>query len=416
MRKLILATESFPYGKGESTFIMPELDRWREHFEVTILSHADSRQQKDGISREVPKGVKVMCFGRPQLSAFDKVKASVLFLLDPDGRTEIREILREKKAVRERIYQSLSFYAQALADQRKLRQSGILSADEKVVCYSFWYSYFCYSMAREKRRHPNLQLVTRTHGIDLYHERIPGRRQPFRHQMERRLDALLFACEYGAEYYAAHVMDGRMSGNILHVCRLGIERPGRQMPVSRKEEKELLSCSNMIPLKRIELIIDGLAQAEGVKIHWTHIGDGEESEKLREYAEQILGGKENVRYTFKGYVEDVRAYYEHNQVDCFITTSETEGGCPLSLQEAMSYGVPVIGTDVGGITEMIADNGILLPANPTAAGIADAVRTVLTQESQKLQKMKLASYQKWADEFDIDKCFNKIYVVIEKLV
>lgn len=413
MRKLILATESFPYGKSEFTFILPELERLRQRYEVILLSHADREQQRAGIFCEIPEDVKVICLGRPELSVFDKLKALMLFLGDRDGQAEMKEIFKSRTAVKERLYQSISFYAQALADQKRLRQSGVLTTEEKAIYYSFWYSYFCYSMAREMNRYPNIHMVTRTHGIDLYHERIPGGRQPYRHQMERKLDAILFACEYGAKYYESCVKDERTKKNILHVCKLGIEQPGRQMPVSQKEEKELLSCSNMIPLKRIHLIIDGLAQIEEEKIHWTHIGDGSEMQRLREYAEKKLGNKGNIRYTFAGFVEDVRAYYEHDQVDCFITTSETEGGCPVSIQEAMSYAVPVIGTSVGGITEMIADNGILLPKEATAEEIAEAVRKIASLDEEKLQKVKAASYQKWAAEFDADRSFDRLYEILK---
>lgn len=415
MKKLILATESFPYGKSEFTFILPELERLRKRYEVIILSHADPKQQRAGVFCAVPEDVRVLCLGRPQLSVLDKLKAILLFLTDRDGQMEIREILENRSARRERLYQSLSFYAQALADQKKLRQSGVLSADEKMIYYSFWYSYFCYSMVRELRRYPNIHMVTRTHGIDLYHERIPGGRQPLRHVMERGLDSILFACAYGASYYESHVKAERTKRSLLQVCRLGIEQPGRRMPLSEKEEKELLSCSNVIPLKRIRLIIDGLARIEDVKIHWTHIGDGIQLEQLRDYARQKLENKSNIRYTFAGFVEDVRAYYDRHQVDCFITTSETEGGCPVSIQEAMSYGVPVIGTSVGGITEMIADNGILLSKDPAAAEVAEAVRKIVSQEEQELLKMKEASYQKWAAEFDADKSFERLDDILKKL-
>lgn len=415
MTKLILATESFPYGRGEKTFILPEIERLRQYYDITIVSHANGEQMKEGLCCELPEDVKAVCFGRPCLTAWDKVKALVSIFLDRDGRTELREILKGGANKGERLYQSLSFYAQSRVDQRKLRQSHILTANEPMIYYSFWYTYFCYSMVREKHRYPAVPIVTRTHGVDLYHERIPGGRQPFRHQMEKHLDAILFACVYGQRYYTSHVKNEETSEDKMHVCKLGTERPGRQMSADGREEWELLSCSNMIPLKRIQLIIDGLAQIQELKLHWTHIGDGEVMQQMREYAKRMLGDKDNIRYTFEGFVGNVHAYYEHNRVDCFITTSKTEGGCPVSIQEAMSYGIPVIGTDVGGITEMIADNGILLPAEPPAAEIAGAIRKIMTQEKQELQKMKRASYQKWESEFDIDKSFRKVHEIFEDL-
>ncbi len=414
MRKLILATESFPYGRGEKTFILPEIERLRQHFDITIVSHANREQMEEGICAELPGDVKVVCLGRPQLSLFDKIKALISMFTDRDGRVEIREILKDKGNKGERFYQSLAFYAQARVDQKKLRKSGVLSVEEPFIYYSFWYTYFCYSMIREKNRQSNIRVITRTHGVDLYHERIPGGRQPFRHQMETRLDAIVFACAYGAQYYKIYVKDSSTDSSRLHVCKLGIEAPKRQMPAGQEEERELLSCSNMIPLKRIQLIVDGLAQINALKIHWTHIGDGSERQKLQEYAEQKLGDQGNIRYTFTGYVEDVRAYYEQNQVDCFITTSETEGGCPVSIQEAMSYGVPVIGTAVGGITEMIADNGILLSADPDKGEVASAIQRILTLEESDLQKVKAAAYRKWQEEFDADKSFDRMYQILNK--
>lgn len=413
MTKLILATESFPYGKGERTFILPELERLRQYFDITIVSHANRDQIKEGISEELPKDIKVVCLARPQLTALDKVRALISVFTDRDGRMEVREILAGKADRRVQFYQSLAFYAQARADQKKLRQSGILSVEEPVIYYAFWYTYFCYSMIREKRRYPNVHVVTRTHGVDLYHERVPGGRQPFRHQMEKQLDAILFACEYGAGYYAACAKDKQTSADKLHVCKLGIEGAGRQMPVGRSEEWELLSCSNVLPLKRIHLIIDGLAQIQKAKIHWTHIGDGSELADMERYAAEKLKDKDNIRYTFTGFLKDVHAYYQHNQVDCFITTSATEGGCPVSIQEAMSCGIPVIGTDVGGITEMIRDNGILLSAEPDQDEVAGAILGVMTQERHDLEKMKAAAYRKWKEEFDIHKSFEKVLRILQ---
>lgn len=413
MKKLFLATESFPYGRSERTFILPELERLKAHYDITILSHADRDQVKGGMTAKVPAGVRVICLGRPQLSAADKIRAFLSFFTDRDGRMELREILSQKGNRQQRIYQSAAFYAQSAADLKKLRRSGILSDDISALYYSFWYTYYCYSMIRVRKRYPNIRIVTRAHGVDLYHERVPGGRQPYRHQMERNLDALVFACEYGKRYYEDYVKDGRTDSGRLHVCRLGIEEPRRRMPLEGGVWK-ILSCSHVIPLKRIRLIIDGLARVEGAQIFWTHIGDGSAFEETRQYAAEKLEAKDNIQYRFTGFVQDVHAYYETQQVDCFITTSETEGGCPVSIQEAMSYGIPIIGTDAGGITEMIGDNGILLKHDPDPDEIAAAIRKIMEMEEGELQRMKAASYQKWREEFDIDENFGKLYEVLDR--
>lgn len=415
MQKLLLATESFPYGRGEKSFILPELKRLAEDYDITILCHAD---RAEAANAELPETVRVICLGRPVIRMKDKVKALLHYIFHRDGWREIKEILSEKANRKERLYQSLAFYAQALADEQSLKKSGALSKDENIIYYSFWYTYFCYSMVRMKSRYPNVRILTRTHGHDLYHERIPGGRQPFKHQMERQLEKIVFACEYGRNYYEVNVRDQHTDPDKLSVCRLGIEPAMRQMPYRESEVFHLISCSNVIGLKRLELIIDGLADIEDIQVQWTHIGDGEAYEHVKRYAAEQLDGSKNISYRFTGYLENeaVCDYYMTNQVDCFITTSATEGGCPVSIQEAMSYGVPVIGTQAGGITEMIDGNGILLPENPTGQDVAEAIGNMYHLEKEVYQEMQRQSLRIWEKEFDIGQAVVNIRSILEKIM
>lgn len=413
MTKILLATESFPYGRGEKTFVLPELSRLAKEYDVTVISHADEKQIVEGWKGiKLPAGVHVVSHPRPQFAGRDKGKALFRFLTDRDGREEIRRILRDKKQRRVRLYQSLSFYAQALADQRLLQKSGLLSGDEEMIYYSFWYDYYCYSMVREKRKYPGVRIVTRTHGRDLYHERVPGDRQPLRAQMERGLDGIAFACAYGRDYYDTYVRNTDFPTDRLQVCRLGTEAASRFMPAYAGGVWQLLSCSNVIPIKRVERIIDGLALIDGLSLCWTHIGDGGSLEEIKAYAREKLGKKENISFEFAGFVENAGAWYRTNQVDCFITTSATEGGCPVSIQEAMAYGVPIIGTDVGGITEMIAGNGILLSADPDGEEVASAVCRLCSLDGEKLGRMKEKSLSLWREMFFAEACYQKIRAVL----
>lgn len=414
MTRILLATENFPYGMGEKSFVLPELTRLVKEYDVTVISHADERQIAEGQGgADLPVGVRVVTHPRPQLTSRDKLRALFGFLTDRDGREEMWEILRAGKQCGTRLYQSLSFYAQALSDQRLLKKSGLISEGEPVIYYAFWYDYYCYSMIREKRKYPNVRIIARTHGRDLYHGRVPGGRQPFRAQMERGMDGIAFACAYGREYYDRHVRTMDFPYERLHVCRLGTEPAARFMPPHEEGPWQLLSCSNVIPLKRIERLIEGLSLIDDISICWTHIGDGAGMEAVQAYAEQMLGKRENIQYVFTGYMEDVDAWYRNRQVDCFITVSSTEGGCPVSIQEAMSYGVPVIGTDVGGITEMLAGNGILLSADPGAGEVAEAICAIFRMRREKLDEMKGRSLALWREMFDKNRCYQEIREVLK---
>lgn len=404
-KKLILATNTFPYNSGEAAFIIPELKRLKNQYDITVISHADRVQMEAGyVQKEVLEGLKILHFSAPVITMTDKVKVLFSYLISRDGRQEIMEICRGKTRIRERIYQSLSFYAQARKDQKEIVKSGVIPKEEPVIYYSFWNTYYCYSMVREKRKHGNVKIVSRFHGFDLYHERIPGNRQTFKHQMEVDTEGLIFLGEFARNYYVENVRADATPLEKLHVCPLGIEHAGRRMPLRQGDTLQLLSCSDVIPLKRVERIIDGLACVEQGKVHWTHIGDGPELKKVKAYAAGKLEEKDNISYTFKGRMEhgQVLQYYETQQVDCFITTSSTEG-VPVSIMEAMSYGVPVIATAVGGIPEMILGNGVLLAGNPTGEEVGKAITDILQLGEADIFQMQDRSYEIWIQRYDVDR-------------
>lgn len=416
MDKIILATDSFPYGTGEMAFVLPELKRLARQYDITIVSHADRGAVHPSALEILPKGVKCMILTRPELTMKDKVSAFLRYVADRDGRAEIWEILKKKTDMGKRLYQSLSFFAQALSDQEELERSGVLPKEEKALYYSFWYTYFCYSMTRMKRRYPNIRIVTRTHGYDLYHERMSGNRQPFKHQMEMRLDAVFFACDYAREYYRTRILKNMEEGR-LYVCKLGTEKADMPEEYQKSTAWRLVSCSNVIPLKRVPLIIDALALLEKEEIFWTHIGDGEQMQYVEEYAKEKLAGKGNITYSFAGYLENhkVIQYYQEHWVDCFITTSSTEGGCPVSAQEAMRFGIPMIGTAVGGVSEMIQENGILLSANPTGREVAEAIRKMMSYDQDAVAAMRNAAMRLWEKEYNTDINTKRLVEILKEV-
>ncbi len=414
-KKLILATNNFPYNTGEKAFILPELKRLRAKYDIVVISHADEEQRKLGyVEQNLLEGMRVLCFPRPVIHVRDKVKAFFSYMGSSDGRQEIREIIGARCNIPMRLYQSLAFYAQAMADQKEIRESGILEKNVPIIYYSFWNTYYCYSMVREKKRYQNLKIISRLHGFDLYHDRVPGGRQPMKHQMEAGADSLVFLGGFAEKYYREQIQKGITQGTKLYVCPLGTEAPARRMPPKQGMEWQLLSCSDVIPLKRVERIVDGLAAVTGEAIHWTHIGGGSELDKLKEYAERKLSQKNNIKYTFAGQMthEEVIRYYETEQVDCFITTSSTEG-IPMSIMEAMSYSIPVIATSVGGIPEMIQGNGILLSANPEGEEVAAALTEMCGKDIEVMLAWKNKSYELWEQRFAIETTAHSLIDLIE---
>lgn len=108
-----------------------------------------------------------------------------------------------------------------------------------------------------------------------------------------------------------------------------------------------------------------------------------------------------VKYTFKGKVdnEEIKKFYRNIDIACFITTSASEG-LPVSIMEAMSYGIPVIATNVGGISELIEDNGILLSGDPKIEEVSESLEEILFSDEDSLYGMRKNSYEIWKSKFD----------------
>jgi glycosyltransferase involved in cell wall biosynthesis len=125
-------------------------------------------------------------------------------------------------------------------------------------------------------------------------------------------------------------------------------------------------------------------------------------EALREQAQSLPA---HIRWQFTGALsnQDVLRFYQENAVDLFINVSASEG-LPVSIMEAMSFGIPVAATDVGGVGELVRPgaNGFLWPADVTPDTIADTIHHFfLLSETQK-KAMREAAWQTWRDRVNAE--------------
>jgi glycosyltransferase involved in cell wall biosynthesis len=96
--------------------------------------------------------------------------------------------------------------------------------------------------------------------------------------------------------------------------------------------------------------------------------------------------------------------------DVFVLSSDWEG-VPLTLLEAMGYGVPIVSTSVGGIPDVI-DNGVdgLLVQKGNCDDLAHAIIRVLIDKNLA-QNFVNKSFDKYKNKYSIDMTVSK-YVEI----
>ena len=109
--------------------------------------------------------------------------------------------------------------------------------------------------------------------------------------------------------------------------------------------------------KRFELLIEAASRLQNDNVRVVLVGEGDERGRLESCARQ-LGMADRV--TLTGHRSDVREV--HQIFDVYVQTSDTEG-ISNSVLEAMALRTPIVATDVGGTSELIADgvHGVLVP-------------------------------------------------------
>jgi colanic acid/amylovoran biosynthesis glycosyltransferase len=237
--------------------------------------------------------------------------------------------------------------------------------------------------------------IVRFHGFDLYEDRNNGY-IPFRIPMLRNLDHAVFISQQGLNY--AKNRHSKIDFD-AHLFKLGCKKGG----LSQSSEDgifRLVSCSNVVDIKRLDLLAEALKLLD-FELHWTHLGDGPLFDQLQQNAETLPG---NIKTYFAGRLspEEVFKYYESNPVDLFINVSSTEG-IPVSIMEALSAGIPVLATDVGGTGEIIdQDCGKLLSKDIQPDELAKEIEAFAKLPASRIKQLRRNAEIKYDNNCNFD--------------
>ena len=407
-QKLFYFTDGYPYGTGEKTFVEPELKCFARRFDVTLVSLAYSELTQDvSNTSDVPNGIKVVRCGKKLY--WLKILLLFFFPLSKSGRREIKRIFKKKTKLIERLIDSAVLFSSAKALNIQLKRVGIFEDADSSIYYTFWFNVATLACSLEKEKQGNIRIISRIHGFDLYEERTLHNWQPFQICKAMHVDRIIFLTETAKKYFISRFVD--ISSKAL-INPLGC-LPALKMPnQNSKHSFLLLSCSNVIPIKRVELIGKAVAYLSDLDIEWIHFGQGSELEKIRAFVEE-----HNIKATLYGYKDNsfIREYYSEHYIDAFITTSSTEG-LPVSIMEALSYGTPIIATRVGGIPEQVDGNGCLLSEDPSVEEVALAIRKIYNLTPEETLRYRERSLEIWERKYNAVINSNRTLEEIEKVL
>jgi glycosyltransferase involved in cell wall biosynthesis len=385
---LVIFTNHYPYGKGEE-FLEPEIKTAECFFDnITIVT---LEKKLDMITKYVPRKANIIR-ARGNINRYNRMLSLAAAFFKPSVWKEIVFSFKHfpeygLMTIIKRVFTEESAISYIFSSEKLW-----LSNSEETIYYSYWLETSASYLSRYRNRFNGI-CISRAHGGDCFYDRGY---HPFRIEQLKNLDYIFPISDIGRNDLLSH-NPGFIGGleEKIRVSRLGIitESTVPEFNYSKNGTFTIVSCSSIIMLKRLDLLIDALASTDNINIRWIHFGDGELGEQIKKMAESKLKPKSNISYDFRGNVanSEILEFYKNNLVDLFVNCSDVEG-ISVAAMEAMSYGIPAISRDVGGMSELVNNKcGCLLKKNISGGELGGAIVGILQiEESERLNKRKNA--------------------------
>ena len=164
--------------------------------------------------------------------------------------------------------------------------------------------------------------------------------------VNRALDGFVVGSEYMAKHLAAHGFDRRQT----HKIPL-FSTPPRARRQQRRESDLLLFVGSLDTGKGVDILLDALTLVRS-SARLLVVGQGSQEKKFQQRA-RALDLEKKVTFIGKVPREELDAYY--SRATCLVVPSRMPETFALVGPEAMSFGTPVVASDVGGVREWLYD-------------------------------------------------------------
>ena len=251
---------------------------------------------------------------------------------------------------------------------KKQQLAAYIQRNPRALHYSFWFSEWATILGALSQDKVISGYVSRAHGYDLYDERAELGYHPYRHVQSIGLKKVFPISDLGAAYIRE-----RLPHIAIERFYLGTLDCGKG-PLPTAGITKILSVAIALPLKRLDRMVAAIAQCKE-PVQWTYVGNGPDLDLLMEKAKDLPA---HVSVRFLGHLEHdaVMELYQQESFHFLMSVSETEG-LPVSMMEAISFGVPVLSSKVGGVHELVnSQTGMLFHVDtpiPELAAMIDGL-------------------------------------------
>lgn len=398
-KTLILLCDQYPLSAGEF-FIDDEMRVIASKFDK-VLIYTASTNSGENLNRFVPANAEVISFSRQKLES-GKLK-SVFRIFKPMFVAELFFALRNLPLKYWLSAIKIMYVEIHRATNLKEDLVGLCKAKKlnprDCVFYSYWHDYKALALAMLRKEIQSIKCVARAHRWDVFADKNLIPYLPFKSFIINNLSQTYSISDAGKIYFEKY-LNCKLNDRVT-VSRLG-KFNDRQPNMDKQPDSVLIcSCSNLIPVKQVDKIIEVISHLQTKNIRWVHFGDGPLRSELEQSAQEKLP---NVQYEFRGIVanDKILDFYAENHVDLFINLSVSEG-IPVSIMEALSAGIPVLATNVGGTAEAVNNkNGFLIPADFDCSNVAKIVDNYLNLTVSEQIKYRQNAHNYWKENFEAE--------------
>ena len=382
-------------------FLATELPWLRAHFaRVLVCGYHGMAEVADPIPASLPlRG-----------SRWQAVPAAFGALFSRDLYRELAHLARDRRLSPTRAAKLLAFAIRGRMLSRWVRPW--VRDAEQTVFYSFWMSYDAYAAALLKRRFPKARAIARGHAFDIDAQRNPMNPYLMKRCIADSLDGLYLISE---DAKTRLLRDTPITAERLQVLALGSTgaETAERFPAPSYIDGvfRVVSCSSVIAIKQLPLLIDALSLWSRGRLRWTHIGGGADEAAVRAYAAQKLGARPEIDFQLTGAVDHARveALYAAQPFDVFVNTSRSEG-VPVSIMEAMRAGIPIVAPNLGGIPELVDSQiGVLYAPGGGAQAVLAALLAIADLPPQKAEFMRAAAQARWNRQCRSDALLERLF-------
>lgn len=392
-KNLYFFTNHYPYG-GES-FVGNEIEALSPVYSKIKLFSTS----KGTVKERLPSNTELVQLnpaigGRLKLLMDNFSLVVAIFSLDYSNNTD-------KKNFFKKLRYNLSLLLNTIALSEELAKEIEKDKTEKDFV-SFWMDEWTLALSILCHKKRITDFVFRVHQHDLYIDNNPTQYIPFRYFNIKMAKAVFPDSNRGVKF----LKDLNYFPEKIKVGHLGVVDKGTN-PFS-KNGFTIVSCSALLNRKRVDLIADVLKLVT-VPVKWVHFGaKGENVESFDQLKLKCGSLPSNVSVDLKGDVSysDLLQFYKNTPVNLFITLTRAEG-LPVSVIEAVSFGIPVLATDIMGLPDVVTEeSGILISPDLEKEKIATILND-FPSGNKNTKEFRERTKEFWKYNFNSDVNYSK---------